>query len=131
MHRNRLSFLKHSQPYQIERFMKSERVVVDSLNILKLNILRKILRQTFKKDLKLEEPKVSLLVGSFPRRTQALKAKRTIESKLNLPVEIIEQWDLYRVFVRGFFTKEETYRYYPELAGLGYDVISLIDERDK
>ncbi len=110
----------------------TERIVVDSLNILKAEYTKKDIETDLAKEtLKMEEPKVSLLVGSFPRRTQALKAKRIIESRLNLQVEIVEQWDLYRVFVRGFFTKEETYKYYPELAGLGYDVISIIDNSGK
>lgn len=109
-----------------------EREEADSLKTKDLVITEKEIDTDLQKsNLKPEEPKVSLLVGSFTKRTQALKAKRRIESKLNLPVRIIEQWDLYRVVVTGFFTIEETYRYYPELAGIGYDVISLIDERDK
>ena len=80
-----------------------------------------------KEDLKFNEPQFSLQVAVYPKRTQAMRAKRKIENRLNLPVEIVQQWDYYRVIVTGFFTPEETYRYYPELAGLGFDSIILID----
>lgn len=73
------------------------------------------------------EPTIALQVGVFHSKTRALRAQRRIISKLNLPVEIIQQWDYYHVIVTGFFTKEETYKYYPELTGLGYPGISLIE----
>ncbi|HEN21268.1 MAG TPA: SPOR domain-containing protein [Desulfobacteraceae bacterium] len=82
-------------------------------------------------DLVLNEAHFSLQVAVFPKRTQAMRAKRKIERKLNLPVEIVQQWDYYRVIVRGFFTPGETYRYYPELAGLGFNNIILIDNRNR
>jgi len=44
-------------------------------------------------------------------------------------VEIIPEYDYYRVIVTGFYTREETYRFYPELAGLGYDKIYLIEKK--
>lgn len=80
-----------------------------------------------KEKLKIKEPTIALQVGVFPKRTQAMRAKRKIESKLNLPVEIVQQWDYYRVIVTGFFTREETHKYYPELAGLGFSSITLIN----
>jgi cell division protein FtsN len=77
-------------------------------------------------------PRFILHAASYPKRTQAERAKQNIERRLNLPVEIMEDWDRYRVVVTGFFTREETYPYYPELAGLGFSDIfvyekSLID----
>jgi hypothetical protein len=109
-----------------------ERLVVDSLKTKDVIIpVNELDTDLMKETLKINEPKVSLLVGNYSRRTKAQKAKRKIESKLNLSVKIIEQWDMYRVVVIGFFTVEETYRYYPELAGIGYDVISIIDESEK
>jgi len=84
-----------------------------------------------KEGLQIEEPAVSLQVGLYPKRIQAVRAKRKIENKLNRNVEIIEQWDYYRVIVTGFFTPEETYPYYPKLAGMGFDNITLIDNREK
>ena len=71
---------------------------------------------------------ISIRVGVFDRKSEALKAQRKITSKLKLKVEIVEQWDRYIVFIRGFHTREETYRYYPELAGLGYPGVSLVEE---
>lgn len=71
---------------------------------------------------------VSIRVGVFLRKSEALKAQRKITSKLNLQVEIIQQMDRYIVLIRGFHTREETYKYYPELAGLGYPGVSLIEE---
>ncbi len=48
-------------------------------------------------------------------------------SKLNLPVEIVKQYDYYHVIVTGFYTREETYPYYPELAEIGYPGVTLIE----
>lgn len=75
------------------------------------------------------KPTISLQVGVFHKKSQALRAQRRITAKLKLHVEVVEQWDYYRVIVRGFYTREETYKYYPELAGLGYPGISLIEEK--
>ena len=77
------------------------------------------------------EPQFALQVAVYPKRTQAMRAKRKIERNLKLPVEIVQQWDYYRVIVTGFFTPEETYRFYPELAGLGFDAIILIDNSER
>jgi hypothetical protein len=77
------------------------------------------------------EPTIALQVGVFRKKIEALRAQRRIRSKLDLPVDIIEQWDYYHVVVPGFYTKEETYKYYPELAGLGYPGISLIENYKK
>jgi len=72
-------------------------------------------------------PSVALQVAIFRKESQALRAQKKIMSKLNLPVEIIKQWDYYHVLVTGFYSREETYQYYPELAGLGYPGITLIE----
>jgi len=74
----------------------------------------------------LTEPVVALQVAIFRKESEALRAQRKIMSKLNLPVEIVKQWDYYHVIITGFYTREETYQYYPELAGLGYPGITLI-----
>jgi hypothetical protein len=52
-------------------------------------------------------------------------------SKLNLPVEIVKQFDYYHVIVTGFYSREETYEYYPELAGLGFPGITLLENYKK
>jgi hypothetical protein len=73
-------------------------------------------------------PTISLQVGVFYKKSEALRAQRRITAKLKLPVEVVQVWDTYRVIVKGFYTREETYKYYPELAGLGYPSIMLIEE---
>jgi cell division protein FtsN len=72
------------------------------------------------------KPGIALQVGVFHSRGQALSAQRKITSRLSLPVEIVEQWDYYSVIITGFYTREETYKYYPQLAELGFSQISLI-----
>lgn len=74
-----------------------------------------------------KEPTYALQVGVFRKKSEALRAQRRIRSKLKLPVEIVEQWEYYHVIVTGFFTREETFKFYPELTGLGYPGISLIE----
>jgi len=72
-------------------------------------------------------PSVALQVAIFHKESQAIRAQKRIMSKLNLPVEIVKQWDYYHVLVTGFYSREETYPYYPELAGMGYPGITLIE----
>jgi cell division protein FtsN len=86
-----------------------------------------ILQEVIEEEI-LAQPKVALQAGVFSKRSEAMRAKKRIESKLDVTVEIIEKWDYYRVVIKGFYTKEETSRFYPELVGLGYDNIMLIDE---
>lgn len=78
-----------------------------------------------------KEPTVALQVGIFNKKKQALQAQKKINSKLNLPVDIVLQWNYYHVLVTGFYTREETYRYYPELAGLGYPGVTVIENYSK
>ena len=75
------------------------------------------------------EPTISLQVGVFYKQSDALRAQRRIKAKLKLPVEIVKQYDYYHVIITGFYTREETYKYYPELAGLGYPSITVIENR--
>jgi cell division protein FtsN len=77
------------------------------------------------------EPTIALQVAIFNRRSQAVRAQRRISSRLNLPVEIVERFDSYYVILTGFFTREETYKYYPQLAGIGYPRITLIENYKK
>jgi hypothetical protein len=74
------------------------------------------------------EPTISLQVAVFYKQSKAIRAQRKISAKLKLPVQVVKQWDYYKVIIRGFYNREETYKYYPELAGLGYPGISLIEE---
>lgn len=77
----------------------------------------------------IQAPKISLQAGVFYKHSLALRAQRRITSKLKLKVEIIKQWDYYHVIIPGFYTRQETYKYYPELAGLGYDRISIMEKK--
>jgi hypothetical protein len=75
------------------------------------------------------EPTISLQVAVFHKQSDALRAQRRITAKLKLTVEIVKQYEYYHVIVTGFYTREETYKYYPELAGLGYPGITLIENK--
>lgn len=75
----------------------------------------------------ISEPSIALQVAIYVKESQALRAQKRIVSKLNLPVEIIKQFDYYHVIVTGFYTREETFQYYPELAGIGYPRITLLE----
>jgi hypothetical protein len=75
----------------------------------------------------LAQPSIALQVAVFYRESQALRAQRRIMTKLNLPVEIVKQYDYYHVIVTGFYSREETFKYYPELAGIGYPGVTLIE----
>jgi cell division protein FtsN len=85
-----------------------------------------IIEEVSAKTLKI--PQVSMQVGIFYKKAEAERARKRIMSKLNLPVEVVQQWEYFRVIITGFHSREETYQYYPELAGLGYPNISLIEK---
>ncbi|MCX6335480.1 MAG: SPOR domain-containing protein [Bacteroidia bacterium] len=74
-------------------------------------------------------PPVSMRVGEFVRKSEAVHVQKRILKKLNLESELREQWGYYYIIIGGFYTREETYKYYPELAGLGYTRITVIDLR--
>jgi hypothetical protein len=73
-------------------------------------------------------PRFVLHAASYYRKAEAERAKLKIERRLKLPVEIVEEWDTYRVMITGFFTREETYPLYPELAGLGFTDIFVYEK---
>lgn len=73
-------------------------------------------------------PQISLQVGTYYKKSEALKAQKKIMSKLNVPVKIVQQWEYYRVIVTGFHSREEAFPYYPELAGIGFPGPVLIEE---
>jgi cell division protein FtsN len=76
-----------------------------------------------------EVPPVSMRVGEFLKKSQALKAQRKIQKMIGLESEITERWGYYYIIIGGFYTREETYKYYPELAGIGLTRIMIIDTR--
>jgi cell division protein FtsN len=73
-------------------------------------------------------PRFLLHAASYYTRSKAEKAKNKIERKLKLPVEILVEWDTYRVVITGFYNREETYPYYPELAGMGFSDVFVIEK---
>lgn len=75
----------------------------------------------------LADPKIALQAAVFHRKSKAFRARRRITTKLNLPVEIIQEWEYYKVIIPGFHSTEETYEYYPKLANIGYPDILLIE----
>jgi hypothetical protein len=97
--------------------------------IIKPYITRELVAEKIVAPAAVSEPTISLQVAVFHKHSEALRAQRRITSKLKLPVEIIQQYEYYHVIVTGFYTREETYKYYPELAGLGYPGITLIEKK--
>jgi hypothetical protein len=77
---------------------------------------------------KIKVPEISIQVGLFYKKSEALKAQRKISSKLKLPVVISEQWEYYIVLIPGFHSREETFIYYPELAGIGYPGVTIVEK---
>lgn len=96
-------------------------------DVLKSEITHKLIKATIVAPVTPSaEPTISLQVAVFQKKSEALKAQRRIINKLKLPVEVVQVYDIYKVIISGFFTREETYKYYPELAGLGYSEIFMI-----
>jgi hypothetical protein len=72
-----------------------------------------------------------LQIDVFHNKSRALNAQKKITTKLNLTVEIVQEWEYYKVFVTGFHTTQEANKYYSPLAKLGYPQISLIENYKK
>ena len=72
-------------------------------------------------------PSIALQIEVYHDRSEALDAQKRIKAKLNLPVEIVQEWEYYKVFVTGFKSTEEANKYYPDIAKLGFPKISLIE----
>ena len=69
---------------------------------------------------------IVLQVEVFHNRSEALDARKKITDKLNLPVEVVQEWEYYKVFVTGFQSSEEANKYFNAIAKLGFPKISLI-----
>jgi hypothetical protein len=74
----------------------------------------------------LSPPNIVLQIDVFHNKSEALNAQKTITTKLNLTVEIVQVWKYYKVFVTGLRTRDEANKYFIEIAKLGYPKISLI-----
>jgi hypothetical protein len=76
-------------------------------------------------------PSIALQIEVYHDKSEALDAQRRIKAKLNLPVEIVQEWEYYKVFVTGFKSTDEANKYYPDIAKLGFPKISLIEHYKK
>jgi uncharacterized protein YutD len=74
----------------------------------------------------LYQPNIALQIDVFHNKSEALNAQKIITTKLNLHVEIVQQWKYFKVFVTGFHTTDEANKYFKAIAQLGYPKISLI-----
>jgi hypothetical protein len=74
---------------------------------------------------------IVLQVDVFHNKSEALAAQKRITTKLNLPVEIVQEWEYYKVFVTGFKSTEEANKYHPDIVKLGFPNISLIEHYKK
>lgn len=74
---------------------------------------------------------VVLQVDVFRDKSEALNAQKKIATKLKLHVEIVQEWEYYKVFVTGFNTTDEANKYFSAIANLGYPKISLIENYKK
>ena len=77
------------------------------------------------------QPVIALQVDVFHDKSEALNAQKRITEKLNLTVEIVQEWEYYKVFITGFKSTEEASKYFSPLAKLGYPQISLIENYRK
>jgi hypothetical protein len=79
----------------------------------------------------LSQPTIVLQIDVFHNKSEAMNAQKIITTKLNLHVEIVQEWKYYKVFVTGFHTTEEANKYFIAIAQLGYPKISLIVNYNK
>ncbi len=77
----------------------------------------------------IEQPRFSIQAGVFTELSEARRAQRRIKNNLGLQSVLVEEYDYTRVIIPGFYKREDTYKYYPELAGLGYSNIMVIEKR--
>ncbi len=116
-------FVKEPAERQPAEIQKAEIQHDTSLNVVRETTSRFALKEKPA----IPEANIALQVALYHSESQALRAQKKIMSKLHLPVEIVKQWDYYHVIVTGFHTREETIEYYPELAGMGFPGITLIE----
>ena len=79
----------------------------------------------------MSQPTIVLQVDVFHNESEAIDAKKRITTKLNLPVEIVQEWEYYKVFVTGFHTTDEANKYFSAIAKLGFPKITLIKNYKK
>jgi len=73
----------------------------------------------------------TLQVEVFHDKSKAMNAHKKITAEINLPVEIVQEWEYYRLIVPGFKTTDEAIKCSSTIANLGYPNISLIENYRK
>jgi len=68
----------------------------------------------------------TLQVEVFHDKSKAMNAQKKITTAINLPVELVKEWEYYRLIVPGFKTTDEAIKISSAIANLGYPNISLI-----
>lgn len=79
----------------------------------------------------LPEPAFTLQIGVFHNRSMAFRAQRRIIAKLHMQVVIVQEWEYSKVIVTGFNSREDTFKYYPVLAHMGYRDVFIIEDYNK
>jgi len=79
----------------------------------------------------LSQHDIVLQIDVFHNKSEALNAQKIITTKLNLNVEIVQEWKYYKVFVTGLHTIDEANKYFLSITQLGYHKISLIVNYNK
>lgn len=77
------------------------------------------------------QPAIVLQIDVFHNKSEAIAAQKRIKARLNLPVEIVQEWEYYKVFVTGFHTTDEANKSFTDIAQLGYSKISIIKNYKK
>jgi hypothetical protein len=104
----------------------SQQKVEQTDTVIKPGSEKPVLPDDSKKTPALIQPTVVLQIDVFRNKSEAMNAQKIITSKLNLPVEIVQEWNYYKVFVTGFQSTDEANKYFIAIAQLGYRKISLI-----
>jgi hypothetical protein len=75
------------------------------------------------------EPTICIRVAVFDSRLKAEYVRKRISLKLEQPAEVLDRYDQFWIIIPGFYKPQETFRFYPELAGMGYPGVSLFDKK--
>jgi hypothetical protein len=121
-------FLAHKkEDIKFQAVAKADSLFMPAMDKINLSVIAKAKPVVAENEPVLSTPTMNLQVGIFHSKSEALRAKRKITTKLNLPVEIVKEWEYYIVFITGFKTRDEIFKYYPKLAALGYPDSFMID----
>ena len=105
----------------------TQQTVVQTDSLVKPESENTVIQDIGEKAPSLSQPVIVLQIDVFHKKSDALNAEKIITTKLNLPVEIVQQWKYYKVFVTGFHTTAEANKSFIDIAQLGFSKISLIE----